>query len=86
MNTMRVRRSHNIWTCFVDLRMNQESSFINRQLSSTVDDESISIQKNEIRSLDSREMFGERIHPEMVLEDWVCKSSEYSCSHKVYFI
>lgn len=75
---MCVRRSHNIRACFVDLRMNQEPSFINRQLSSAVDDEPISIQKNEIRSLDSREMPGERVHPEMVLKDRVCKPSEYS--------
>lgn len=84
MNTMGVGCSRNIWARFVDLRMNQEPSFINGQLSSTIDDESISIQQNEIRRLDSREMLGEWVHPEMVFEDRVYKSSEYSCSSMMY--
>lgn len=90
MDTMCMRCGHDIGASLVDFGMNEEPSFINRQLGSPFHDKSISIQKDKIRSLDSREVLGEWVHPEVVLENRVCnyvkinvpKSSIYAAQSK----
>ena len=71
MDTMRMSRGNNIRTSFMDLGMNEETRLVHRQLSSTLNDESILIQEDQIRGLDGREMLRKRVHPEVILQDGV---------------
>lgn len=59
----------NIWPGFVDLRMDCEGRRIDRFLANH--NIAIFVDKNQIGDRDLREVFGQRIQPEMVSQDWV---------------